>query len=505
MAEKTTETQVAIIGGGITGTAIARELTKYKVDVCLLEKEKACGFGITKGCQGAIHGGAAYMGSRILKYHGDGNLEDYILEPLNLKEKLQNMGRAEYFALAPLFGLEIAKPGRIMLAETKEDLALINTIKKIADEQGITGVKLLDRKGLEEKEPHIHTKYVGGLFDPHEAVILPTAWAKAFADSAELNGAHIMQGTSVTGIDEKEDFFTITTNNANIKTQYIVNAAGLYADKIAGMVGAADFEVSGWKAQLLVMENRDTLHHLLSTPPKPQVAHVLLPTTHNSIIVAHTFEPLTDKEDRSNTREGVEWLLGWIQEFIPNLSRRYHIASFASVLSFNTKNPHDHLIESPKRGFINAVIAAPGLGPAPAIAQKIVNMLGDQGLELIPRSDFNPFRSKEQRFIDLPEADKIRKLQQEPRYGHMVCRCEKVSEQEIREAVRSGARTLDDIKFNTLAGFGRCQGGFCTSRVIRIMAEEMNLSPIEITKKGGGSYLLCTETKESRMPDGRRM
>ena len=162
-------------------------------------------------------------------------------------------------------------------------------------------------------------------------------------------------------------------------------------------------------------------------------------------------------------------------------------------------------MESPKRGFINAVVSAPGLGPAPAIAREIVRMLADQGFELATRSDYNPYRYKEPRFIDLPEEEKNAKIQTEPRYGHMVCRCEKVSEQEIRAAVRAGAGTLDDIKFRTLAGFGRCQGGFCTSRIIGIMAEELNVSPLEITKKGGGSYLLTSETKGFRRSEAKEV
>jgi glycerol-3-phosphate dehydrogenase len=169
-------------------------------------------------------------------------------------------------------------------------------------------------------------------------------------------------------------------------------------------------------------------------------------------------------------------------------------------LTFNTKNPNDHLLEIPKRGFINAVVSAPGLGPAPAIAREVVRMLGAQGLELTTRSDFNPYRTKTPRIIDLPEWEKNARIQAEPGYGHMICRCEKVSEQEVREAVRAGAGTLDEIKFRTLAGFGRCQGGFCTSRLLKVMADELHVSPWEITKKGGESYILKGELKSIHEP-----
>ncbi len=504
MGGKTIETQVAVIGGGITGTAIARELSKYKIDVCLLEKEGNCGFGITKVCQGLLHGGIAHLTSRAVKYHGGQPFKEHLLAPFNLKESLQNIGREEYFSLAHVLNEEISQPGRLVLAQDKEDMELVELMKEVADDLGIRGITLLDRKGIEKLEPLVHPKYIGGLFDVNEAVILPMSWTVAFAENAEQNGAHIYRETEVKAIVEKNDYYLIKTGNRSFKAPYVVNAAGLYADEIAKMVGTADFEVSGWKAQLLVMENRDYMQHVLCVAPRPQKGRLAIPTTHNSLIFAHTFDPMTHKNDLSTTREGLDQLLSWPREFVPSISNKHVISSFAGFLTFNTKNPNDHLLEAPQRGFINAVISAPGLGPAPAIAREIVRMLSEQGLELTTKSDFNPYRHKEPRFIERPSAEKNARIQAEPRYGHMVCRCEKISEQEIRLAVRACARTLDDIKFRTLAGFGRCQGGFCTSRVLKIMAEELGVSPTEITKKGGDSFILKGKTKSFQEESARR-
>ncbi len=496
--EKMTETQVAVIGGGISGTAIARELTKYKIDVCLLDKETSPGFGITKGSQGMLHGGGAYLNSRIIKFQGGEDLKQYLQEPFNLKERWGNLGREEYFALAPILDVEIAKPGKITLAESTEDLQMIDFIKEIANEQGIGGLEMLDRKALEEMEPYIHPKFIGGLFDANEAVITPTAWAIAFSENAKNNGGHMFMQTEVKEIKEEKDYYLIKTNRGSFKAEYVVNAAGLYADKIAKMVGVADFEVSGWKVQLIVMENRDYIRHVLVLVPRPQVGRIFIPTTHNSILLAHTFEPMTYKEDRSTSKDKLDELLSWPEEMVPSISKNHVISNFASFLTFNTKNPHDHLLECPKRGFINAVVGAPGLAQAPAMAHDVVRILGDQGLELTTRSDFNPYRLKEPRFIDLPREKKNDLIRSTPAYGRMVCRCMHVSEQEIRAAVRAGATTLDEIKWRTLAGMGRCQGGFCTSRALQIMAEEMHVSPLEITKKGGNSHILKGKTKSFR-------
>ena len=305
------ETQVAIIGGGITGAALARELSKYQIDVCLIEKEAACGFGITKVCQGMLHGGIAHLTSRTVKYHQDMPFKEYLLQPFNLKERLQNKGRDEFFALAHVFDEEIAQPGRLVLAENKEDMEMVERIKNVADDLKIRGISLLDRKGVEDLEPSVHPKFIGGLFDANESVILPMSWAMAFADSAERNGVHIYKETEVKAINEKPDRYEIKTTKGIFRAPYVVNAAGFFADHIAGMIGAADFEVSGWKAQMLVLENQDNIHHVIAATPRPQGGRMLIPTTHNSIVVAHTFDPMTHKGDWSTTPEAIQNLMTW--------------------------------------------------------------------------------------------------------------------------------------------------------------------------------------------------
>ena len=495
MSEKTIETQVAIIGGGISGTTIARELSKYRLDTCLIEKEAGCGFGITKACQGLVHGGAAYMSSRMIKFHGGMDLRDFVRMPLGLKERWGNLGREEYFALAPLLGVEVPMPGKLTLAEDQQDMEMILFLKEMADEQGMRGLVLLDRKELEEKEPMVHPKFNYALYDPNEAAVVPTAWAMAFAKHAEQNGVHVYKSTEVQSIEERSGYYLIRTNNTSFEAEYVVNAAGLFADEIADMVGTADFSVSGWKVELLITENRDYLHHVMVRAPRPQRGRVLVPTPHNSIVFAHTFSPMTHKRDTSTTRAGLQELMGYPRDMLTGVSEKDVISTFASFLTFNTKNPADHLLECPKRGFINAVVSAPGLAPAPAMAREIVTMLAEQGLELTTRTDFNPYLQKLPRLMDLSTEEKNRMIREEPRFGHIICRCEHVSEQEIRAAVREGARTMDEIKFRTLAGFGRCQGGFCTSRILQIMSEELGVSPLELSKKGGASYILAGETK----------
>lgn len=498
MEEMAKETQVAIIGGGIAGTAIARELSKYKVDVCLLDKEPSVGWGITKGSMSMVHGGSTYLTSRIVKrMESDLSLEAFLNQPLNIKERLGFIGREMYFELAPLLNATIIRTGKVAVAADEEELGKYKLIRKVAEANGVKGVAILDKDGLKEKEPLINPKFIGALYDPGEAAIFPPEWVTAFAENAKDNGVHILLDTEVKAIGEGKGYYLIKTDKGVVKAEFVVNAAGLFADEIAGMIGKCDFSMFFFKCQMLVLENKGYIKHVVSRFIEPGRPRILLPTTHGDLLVVHTMDPCTDKYDLSVTKEGLDLLPTYAPDLIPNISPKKDIkTSFTGFLAFNTKKLPDYLLEFPKERFLNVALAAPGLGPAPALAQEVAKMLGDRGLELVEKSDFNPCRFTEPRFIELPTEEKNKKIRDNPRYGHIVCRCEHVSEQEVVQAVRVGARTLDDVKFRTRAGMGRCQGGFCTSRVLQIMARELNVSPLELTKKGGTSYILKCETKE---------
>jgi glycerol-3-phosphate dehydrogenase len=493
------ETQVAIIGGGITGTAIARELSKYKIDACLLEKEPALGWGVTKGSQGLIHGGMAYLSSRIVKYHGDSDegLTSFLRQDINLKDRLGFAGREMFFELAPHLHTKVIQHGRLMLAGNKQELQRYRLIKQIAEEKGIGGLEILDRDGIEEKVPLVAPRFIGGLFDPSEACVFPLEWVIAFADNARDNGVDILTETMVTGIDRSNDGYRIQTNQGIVETEYVVNAAGLFTDKISSMIGHNYFTVCFNKCQELVLENRDYIRMMVARMPKPGNPGNLLLTTEGNVLVAHTMEPTTDRYDLNTTSEGLRWLYEMARDLVPAISPEQEmISSFVGFLTYNTKDPDDHLLECPEKKFVNVVVGAPGLGPAPAMAQEVAKVLADEGLELIEKTDFNPYRFKEPRFIELSAEEKNEKIRQNPRYGHFICRCEKVSEQEVVNAVRNGARTVDEVKFRTRIGMGRCQGGFCTSRVLKVMSKELGVSPLEITKKGRESFILKSGTKE---------
>jgi len=497
MKPKTRETQIAIIGGGIAGTAIARELSKYKVDACLLEKQSSVGWGITKGSMSLVHGGIAYLSSRIVKrVDSEMSLEAFLKEPMNIKERLGEEGREMFFELSPLLNAPIKQVGRVMVAEDREQLDIYKVVKEIAEANGIDGVKILDRDGLKEKEPLINSKFIGGIYDPSEIAIFAPAWALAFAENARNNGIDVLLKTEVKSIKYKMGRYLIKTNNGQIEAEYVVNAAGIFADEVARMIGQDDFSMVFYKCQMLILENRDYIRHVVARLPEPGRPRMLIPTTYGDVLVSHSMDPCTDKNDLSTTSEALKLISEIPPDLIPNISVSSDIkTAFVGQLAFNSKNLPDYLLEFPKPKFLNVALAAPGLGPAPALAQEVVKMLADNGLQPETKSEFKPYHQAQPQFISLSTEEKNRKIKENPKFGHIICRCEHVAEQEIIDAVTGGSRMLDDIKFRTRCGMGRCQGGFCTSRVLQVMARELNVSPLGLTKKGDGSYLLACETK----------
>ncbi|MBW1802799.1 MAG: FAD-dependent oxidoreductase [Deltaproteobacteria bacterium] len=498
MQGKKTETQVAIIGGGIMGVAVARELSKYHVDVCLVEKEAGIGFGITKGSLGVLHSALGLSSSKLVKWwDSSGDLKTYLGQPLRLKEKLNIAGHRMFLELEPQLNAKIHKCGRIMVARDEKDLNVLRIIKEVSKEKEGVELELLDKKALEEKEPALDSKFIGGLFDPHEYSVFPTEWAIAFAENARDNGVHILLETEILDIEEKKNTFRLKTNRGTIESRFVINAAGLYSDKIAKMIDSIDWSFILWKNELLILENRNYLNHIVSEVIKPQQPRVMVPTPEVNIECGVVMTLSDDKRDVSATREGLEQMAAYPSFYVPGMSFKKDIIKyFVGYMHFNSRNPDDYLVEWPRKTFLNLISCAPGIAPSAAIAMDVVKELGERGLELDRKSDFNPYRVKEQKFIELPADIKNEKIRENPRCGHIICRCEKTSEQEIREAITQGARTLDEIKFKTWIGMGRCQGGFCTSRVLKIMSEELGVSPLQLKQKGDRSYILKSETKK---------
>lgn len=466
---------VTIIGGGVIGCAIARELMRYDVRAILVDKECEVGFGASKSNSGIIHAGHhSTPGTKMSEFEWAGN--------------------QKWDQLADELGFGFRRIGEITLALNPEDLETLQELKRVGEERGVTGLEMWDRERILKEEPHVSPDVYGGLFAPTAGVINPYEACFAFVGNAEQNGLELSLANPVVDIVTVDGGFHVVTQERVIPTRYIINAAGLFADKIAAMAGDDSLKISPRKGEEYILDKRleGLVKRLLFPCPTPNSKGILvIPTFDGTLMVGPTAHPTPDKEDVTTTRLGSDEVFSFVRRMVPGISERDCIAQFAGLRAAEQGN--DFVIgPSVIDGLINvAGIQSPGLTAAPAIAEAVVDILGDYGLTLTEKASIVTTYTAPVRFGSLPRHEQKRLVEQNPRYGKVVCRCEYVTEGEIIDAIRAGARTLDGIKFRTRAGMGRCQGGFCSWRCMELLSEELGIPLEEVTKRGGDSWLVC--------------
>jgi glycerol-3-phosphate dehydrogenase len=474
---------VLIIGGGIVGTCIARELCRYKVKITLVEKEVSVGFGITKGSQHMLHSG-------------------YVLPPGSLKAKLSVVGNRLLKEIASELEVPIRNTGDIRIAKNNEEVKVLEDLKRRGEENGVENLQLLDGGTIRRMEPNVTKDVVAGLYDV-SAAMLPPYLTIAIGDNIKENGVEIFKGTKVESIlRRKEDEpFWVQTNRGDIQAHFIVNAAGMFSDEISAMVGVNNFKIIPERRQVYILDKRldnltnSTIHGI----PVPGKRQVVQPTVDGTTLIGGIVEGGKQKTTPlRTTQEGFQVILRAAQDLVPSISSEDIIGGFAALMTLHDRGT-DYIIEAPQEvpKFINLVIVAPSMGASPAIAKMVVRMIGEQGLPLVENSAFSPFRKGVLPFHKLSLDQKNDLISRDGRYGHVVCRCETVTEGEIVEAIKKGAATTDEIKFRVRAGMGRCQGGFCLPRVIEILSRELDVPQTNITKNGSESNILKFRIKEN--------
>jgi len=482
----THETEVLIVGGGILGAATARELSKYKVDTTLVEKETDWGWGSTKANIGLVCQGGDCLEFRK-EYHRSKLVWDSIpmMEPLcqELEVSFKRVGMLGVFM-------------------DDEQKSKFGKMKSRAEQVGITSHQWIDRDTLFDMEPYLSKKALGALYDPVPAIIDPVKLNIALAENAKQNGVHTMLGTKVIDISRGVEGFEVRTNNGPIKTSFIVNAAGVYVDKVARMVNADNFVVYPIKGYLGILDKRVgglVRHNIWRVAPGPGEMNIVEPTVDGNIIFGIQLMQ-AKRDDLSTTREMAAVALKRVQDMVPAISGKDVIKFFVGFMMMRNFELgwHDCVVEASPTvpQFINVTIGYPGLSACPATAKEIVKLLADQELNLVEKANFNPKRREITDFSQLSDDEKRKLIAQDAKYGHVVCRCETVTEGEIVEAIKRGATTVDGIKYRTRAGTGRCQSGFCRSRVISILARELGISDQEVTMAGGKSQELLYRDKE---------
>lgn len=494
------ETQVLIVGAGTTGAAIARELSKYKVDVILVDKKEDVGQGETKASHGFIYsGGLTAAGSLVMKsvMLPSGQTA---FDPHSRKTRMEMDSFKEFPSLAKELDVELTHDRRIMVAKDEQDLKMLKAAEEICKAmEAVT--TWLDRDGILEMEPYIAKDVITGIADyDHQLSVYPWDWAIALVENSKQNDVRVMLLTEVLGIKPLEGGFIVYTNRGPIRTEFIIDAAGPYADKVAQMAGVCDFGLTCTRSQMLILDKKvSLLNQSVSLAPKPGKVRTLRRTISGNIqTICSEYYPVNDPEDTTTLMSWTDQSIAGAQEIIPSISKKDITTSYVGVRVFNTRDPEEDILE-PSKGnprFINAVIRLPGVSVTPAAAKYIVEVLGNQGLHLVRKPDFNPRRKSIPKINKLSDEERNKLIKQDPRYGHIVCRCEEVSEGEIIEAIRRGARTVTGVKYRTHAGMGRCQRGFCGPRVLEILARELDLPMTEITHDGGLSRVLLYRSKE---------
>lgn len=500
--KKQLEADVVIIGAGITGTGIARELSKYKVKTIVVEKAGYISAGQTKASVGTIYVGLGLLQSLVLKsvMAPDAPLYD----PNSLKMQLLEEGFQMWPQLFQELDIQHKWLTVLVAARNEKELGDLEFLRKLGE--GIGGsyadTRWADRATCFELEPHLTKEVIAGLYsDGYHIRISPWELAIALSDNAKQNGVEFILNVEVTGISQKNGYQIVETAQGPIKTKYVVNAAGLFADVVADMGGARDWDLAFAKNQMIVLDKRVSglVRTFLTTPMYPGIVTIWSPTLDDNVLLdLGTYERTENRNDLACYRHEYIGNIKIARWLVPEISEKDIIRAFTGMRAFNARDPEEHIIEpsSTNPKFINVAVRLPGLTPNPAIAKYVVGLLGDAGLELVTKPDFNPYRKAIPRFRDLSDGEREKLIAQDPRYGHVICRCEMITEGEIVEAVRRGARAVTGIKYRTRAGMGRCQGGFCGPRVVSILARELNVPATQIMDSGLGSPVVPYKSKE---------
>ena len=473
---------VAIIGAGVVGSAIARELSRYQVSACVIEKEEDVCCGTSKANSAIVHAG-------------------FDATPGSLKARLNVEGSKMMEQLSKDLDFPYKKNGALVVCTAEQDPSLLQSLLEKGTKNGVPDLRILTREELFEMEPNLADQVVSALYAPTGAIVCPFHLTMALAENAYTNGVEFFLNTKVISITKSDDCYNIKTDQQEINARVIVNAAGVYADELNNMVSQQTFHITARKGEYMLLDKtagNHVSHTIFQLPSKMGKGVLVSPTVHGNLLVGPTAVDIDDKDGTNTTREGLDLLSQKAAQSVTNVPLRQVITSFAGLRAHEDRD--DFLIEeaADAPGFINAAgIESPGLSSAPAIGVMVADMIRDR-LSLTEKDDFTGTRKGILRpeTLSLEERNKLIAVQ--PAYGNIICRCEMITEGEIMDAIHRplGARSLDAVKRRTRAGMGRCQAGFCSPKTMEILEREVPMQMSDITKCGGQSHIVCGHNKD---------
>lgn len=474
---------IIIIGGGVSGAASARELSRYEAKICVLEKEEDVCCGTSKANSAIVHAGYdAVAGS--------------------LKAKLNVRGNEMMSELAEKLDFPFKRQGSLVICLSKDEMPDLQSLYERGVANGVRDLRILSREEALQMEPNVADNVYAALYAPTAGIVCPFGLNIALAENAYMNGVEFKFQTEVIKIEKLEKGYELHTNRGIFRTKCVVNAAGIYADKFHNMVSEEKIHIVPRRGDYCLMDKGTGKHvnrTIFALPGKFGKGILVTPTVHGNLLVGPTAIDVENKEGVNTTRDGLEQVMEKARMNVKNLPMRQIITSFAGLRAHEEQD--DFIIGEAEdaKGFIDcAGIESPGIASCPAIGEMVAQILKEK-LGLEEKHDFISERKGILNPDMLSREERNALIKENPAYGNIICRCEMVTEGEIIDAIRRplGARTLDGVKRRTRAGMGRCQSGFCSPRTMEILSRECNISMLDITKSGGKSQIVVGKNKDT--------
>ncbi len=469
---------VAVIGAGVVGGMVARELTKYRLSVIIVDKENDVACGASKANSGIIHGG-------------------FDPEPDTLKAKLNAEGVAKLYKTAKELNVPHKNNGSLVCAFSTEEDEAVKELYNRGVQNGIRGMSVISGDEARAIEPNLSPEVTSVLNVPSAGIICPYELTIAAVGNAMKNGAELQTDFTVTSIINADGVFTVNSaDGRSVSAKYIINCAGCYSDKVAAMVGDTSFEIIPRAGQYILLDKKEgarVSHTIFQVPSKEGKGILVSPTVDGNLLTGPTAEAVDCPLCVNTTPDGLATVQRLAAKSVPTVQFREVITSFCGVRS-SEKNG-DFIISESKaqKGFVNvAAIDSPGLTSCVAIAEYTVDILRKMGVELVENADFDGTREDPHFFRHMTDEEKNEYVKKHPTYGKIICRCETVTEGEIRDAIRRDPKPqdIDGVKRRTRSGMGRCQGGFCKPFVMKLIAEENRTAMENVTKNGKASNMV---------------
>jgi glycerol-3-phosphate dehydrogenase len=470
----------AVIGAGITGCAIARRLCLSHRSVALLDACEDVAMGASRANSAIVHAG-------------------YDCAPGSLQARLNVEGNVMFPAWCEELEVPLQRIGSLVAAFGEADDATVRTLYERGVTNGVPDMRIVSGDEAREIEPQLSGDVTSALWAPTAGITCPYQLTIACFENAMANGLAWFPDTAVTSIEDEGEYLLVRSGERAIRAKYVVNAAGVFADDVARMVNDASFAIMPRKGEYMLLDRSapkiSTV--IFQTPSKLGKGILVAPTVDGNSFAGPTAVDMEDKCDTSVTQEGIDLLTRMAKKSVPGFNARGVITSFAGVRA--QPSTGDFIIRyseiQPKMLHV-AGICSPGLTCAPAIAEDIALLLSENGMDTAVREDAVRVRSAIPEFRHMTDEQRERAIAENPLYGRVICRCETITEAEIVEAIRRGARSIDGVKRRTRAGMGRCQGGFCSPRVMEILVRETGIPVERLTKFGGGSWLVLNQADE---------